>query len=311
MNILMVMDPWGEIKPHKDTSLALLEAAHRRDHTLAISILGDLHVRDGVPMGYVTRLERDVSAFAGFSLHPNSPAQRLADFDLILMRKDPPFDMNYIYATYVLELAESLGTRVVNRPRSLRDCNEKFFISQFPQCCVPTLISSQSEALMQFHKEHQDVIFKPLDGMGGKGIFRIRSDGLNLGSIVETLTLQGATPIMAQRFIPEIRDGDKRILMLAGKPVPYCLARIPDKDPTRGNLAAGGKGKVQPLSERDYWICEQLGPTLKERGLDFVGLDVIGSWLTEINVTSPTCLREIEAETRLNIADQFIAYLEA
>ncbi len=310
MNILMVMDPWNEIKPYKDTSLALLEAADHRGHALAICTIRDLYVREGVPMGHVTHLERDAAAFAGFTLHPNPEAECLAGFDRILMRKDPPFDLNYIYATYILELAEQTGVQVINRPSSLRNCNEKFFITQFPQCCVPTLISSQGSELVRFHNEHQDVIFKPLDGMGGQGIFRIRSDGLNLQGIIETLTHQGMTPIMAQRFIPEIKEGDKRILMLAGEPVPYCLARIPDRDPTRGNLAAGGKGKVQPLSERDFWICEQVGPTLKELGLEFVGLDVIGSWLTEINVTSPTCLREIEAETRLNIADQFIAHLE-
>ena len=219
------------------------------------------------------------------------------------MRKDPPFDNEFIYSTYILEAAQKQGTLIVNDPRSLRDCNEKVFATQFPQCCPPVLVSRDSLKLRDFHRQYEDVIFKPLDGMGGSRIFRCRQDDPNVGVILETLTELGTQTIMAQRYIPEITEGDKRILVIDGEPVPYCLARIPAKGETRGNLAAGGTGLAQPLSDQDRWIVSQIAPTLREKGLLFVGLDVIGNYLTEINVTSPTCAREIDKAYGTNIGD--------
>jgi len=230
----------------------------------------------------------------------------LSELDVILMRKDPPFDLEYIYATYLLERAEQHGTLVVNRCQSLRDCNEKLFATVFPECCPPLVVSRDMSILRAFHAKHKDVIYKPLDGMGGSAIFRVREDDPNLSVVLETLTGSGQQTIMAQQYLPEIAEGDKRILMINGEPVPYCLARVPLAGESRGNLAAGGSGRVQPLSQRDQWIAEQVGPALKARGLFFVGLDVIGEYLTEINVTSPTCLREIEAESGLDIAGQLL-----
>jgi glutathione synthase len=230
----------------------------------------------------------------------------LADLDVILMRKDPPFDNEFIYTTYILEAAQKQGTLVVNDPRSLRDCNEKIFATHFPQCCPPTLVSRDAVQLRLFHQQHGDVIFKPLDGMGGSGIFRCRQDDPNLSVILETLTSQGTKTIMAQRYIPEITECDKRILVVDGEAVPFCLARVPAKGETRGNLAAGGKGVAQPLSTQDHWIVSQVAPTLKEKGLLFVGLDVIGKYLTEINVTSPTCAREIDKAYDTRIGTQLM-----
>jgi glutathione synthase len=230
----------------------------------------------------------------------------LAELDVILMRKDPPFDSNYIYSTYLLERAEQAGTLVVNKPQALRDCNEKIFATQFPQCCPPFLVSSRADKLKAFHKQHGDVIFKPLDGMGGSSIFRLKADDANVSVIIETLTSHGRSPIMAQRYIPEIVKGDKRILLIDGEPVPYALARVPAIGESRGNLAAGGSGIAQPLSDRDKWICEQVRESVREKGLLFVGLDVIGDYLTEINVTSPTCIREINAAFNLDIAGELM-----
>jgi glutathione synthase len=227
----------------------------------------------------------------------------LASLDVVLMRKDPPFDNEFIYSTYILESAQRQGTLVVNDPRSLRDCNEKVFATQFPQCCPPVLVSRDSAQLRRFHEQYGDVIFKPLDGMGGSRIFRCRQDDPNVGVILETLTELGTQTIMAQRYIPEIKQGDKRILVIDGEPVPYCLARIPAEGETRGNLAAGGTGVAQPLTERDRWIVSQVASVLKEKGLLFVGLDVIGSYLTEINVTSPTCAQEIDKAYDTHIGD--------
>ncbi|HNK33765.1 MAG TPA: glutathione synthase, partial [Plasticicumulans sp.] len=235
----------------------------------------------------------------------------LAELDVLLMRKDPPFDLEYIYTTYLLERAEAEGVRVVNRPQSLRDANEKLFTAWFPQCCPPTLATRDMARLRGFVAEHGDAILKPLDGMGGAGIFRVRAGDANLNVIVETLTERGRRTALAQRFIPEISAGDKRILMIDGEPVPYALARIPAEGETRGNLAAGGRGVGQPLSERDRWICAQVGPELRRRGLVFVGLDVIGDWLTEINVTSPTCARELDAQFGLDIGADLMRALEA
>jgi len=219
--------------------------------------------------------------------------------------------MDYIYTTYLLELAESAGVFVVNEPQSLRDANEKLYTAWFPQCAPPTLVTSQAELIRSFLAEHSDIILKPLDTMGGASIFRVQQDDLNTGVIIETLTGYGQRPVMAQRFIPEIRDGDKRILLIDGEPVPYALARIPAKGETRANLAVGGRGVGVALSERDYWICEQVAPRLKEKGLLFVGLDVIGDYLTEINVTSPTCIRELDEQYDLDIGSQLMASIES
>jgi glutathione synthase len=232
--------------------------------------------------------------------------RELADLDVILMRKDPPFDNEYVYSTYILEAAERLGTLVVNRCQSLRDCNEKVFATQFPQCCPPVLVSADMARLKAFHATHGDAIFKPLDGMGGDAIFRVKPDDPNVSVILEMLTGHGRQTIMAQQFIPQISEGDKRILVINGEPIPYCLARVPLVGETRGNLAAGGQGVAQPLSERDHWIAAQVGPSLLEKGLLFVGLDVIGDYLTEINVTSPTCIRELDAGFDLDIGGQLM-----
>jgi glutathione synthase len=235
----------------------------------------------------------------------------LEELDVVLMRKDPPFDSEFIYSTYILEAAERLGTLVVNKPQSLRDCNEKVFATQFPQCTPPLLVSRDQDRLKKFLAEHGDVVFKPLDGMGGTSIFRVRKGDQNLNVILETVTKCGTETIMAQKYLPEILTGDKRILVIDGEVVPYCLARIPSEGEFRGNLAAGGYGVVQPLSDRDRWIAEQIAPTLIEKGLIFVGLDVIGDYLTEINVTSPTCVREIDNTEGTAIGDQLIAAINA
>jgi glutathione synthase len=236
---------------------------------------------------------------------------RLDAFDAVIQRKDPPFDMEYVYGTYLLELAERQGARVFNKPSAIRDHNEKLSIAQFPQFTAPTLVSSSAERLREFHRQHRDVIFKPLDGMGGAGIFRVGDDGMNLGSVIETLTGNGARTIMAQRYIPDIVKGDKRILLIDGKPVPFALARIPQAGEVRGNLAAGGTGVAQPLSQRDREIAESLGPILAARGLLLVGLDVIGDNLTEVNVTSPTCFQEITQQTGFQVAAMLIDAVEA
>ena len=235
----------------------------------------------------------------------------LKDFDAVVMRKDPPFDSEYFYATHLLEQAEREGARVFNRPAALRDHPEKLAIMEFARFCSPTLVTRDAEAVRRFHAEHHDIILKPLDGMGGMGIFRVKADGLNLGAVIETLNRDGAQTLMVQRFVPEIAQGDKRVLVIGGVPVPYCLARIPQGGEVRGNLAAGGKGVAQPLSERDREIAEALGPTLAARGLLLVGLDVIGSCLTEVNVTSPTCFQEITDQTGCNVAALFVDALEA
>lgn len=304
----VVMDPIGSIKPYKDTTLALMLAAQSRGWSLRYFELGDLWVRDGIAFGRsrVVEVRDDPKDWYRFG---ESQVLPLGELDALLMRKDPPFDLDYIAATYVLELAETQGCCVVNRPQSLRDCNEKVFISRFPQCCAPTLIARDPEVLRAFHAEHGDVIYKPLDGMGGAGIFRVGADGLNLGAVLEALT-QGRHLIMAQRYLPAIAEGDKRILMVDGEPIPYALARIPMAGETRGNLAAGGRGRPQPLSERDRWIAAQVGPDLKARGLLFVGLDVIGDYLTEINVTSPTCSREIDAAFDTRIGERLMQAIE-
>ena len=310
LNIAVVMDPIEHIKIKKDSTIAMLWAAAARGHALWYMEQDGLFVRDGEAMGDMARLTVFEDHERWFERRDQAP-RPLRDMDVILMRKDPPFDMNFIYTTYILERAEQAGVLVVNRPQSLRDCNEKFFATNFPQCMVPTLISADMKKLRAFVQEQADVIVKPLDGMGGTGIFRLSAGGPNIGATLEVLTLEGTRPVMAQRYIPEIRDGDKRILMIDGEPVPYSLARIPQGDEVRGNLAAGGRGEPRELTERERWIAAQVGPELKRRGLVFVGLDVIGDYLTEVNVTSPTCFREITEQSGFNVAGMFMDAVEA
>lgn len=295
LRIGVVMDPIASIKPYKDTTLALMLAAQARGWSLLYAESSDLFVRDGRPWARLRPVRVTDDRQHWYDWTGEAAIEPLETLDAILMRKDPPFDMDYIASTYVLERAEQQGVLVVNRPQSLRDCNEKLFTAWFPELTPPTLFARDAATLRAFHAEHGDVIYKPLDGMGGSGIFRVGPDGLNLGSVIEQLTDQGRRMIVAQRYLPAIVDGDKRVLMVDGEPVPYCLARVPMAGETRGNLAAGGSGRPQPLSEDDRRIAAAVGPELRRRGLLFVGLDVIGDRLTEINVTSPTCAREIDA----------------
>ena len=301
MKIGVVMDPIAGINVKKDTSLAMLLAAQKRDWEIYYLEMQDLFVEAGRAMGNckVLRVSDNESSWYEF-LEERTIA--LDALDCILMRKDPPFDMEYIYATYILELAERQGTLVVNKPASLRDANEKMFITHFPQCIVPTIITRNEKHIRAFLQEHEDAILKPLDGMGGSSIFRLKTNDANTSVVIETLTRLGTSFIMVQKFIEEISAGDKRILLINGKPVDYALARVPLAGETRGNLAAGGTGVGVELSDRDRWICEQVSPTLVEKGLVFVGLDVIGDYLTEINVTSPTCIRELDKIYDLDIA---------
>jgi len=306
----VVMDPIAALDYKKDSTLAMLWAAADRGWELHYMEQHDLFLRDGSARASARPLRVYRDAARWFDLgEPRELA--LGEFDAILMRKDPPFNNEYIYSTYVLEAGARDGCLVVNNPQSLRDCNEKLFATRFPQCCPPLLVSSDAGLLREFQRVHGDVIFKPLDSMGGTLVFRVRNGDPNLNVILETLTADGATTIMAQRYIPEIVDGDKRILMIDGQPVPYALARIPAAGETRGNLAAGGRGEARALSERDRWICAEVGPELRARGLVFVGLDVIGDYLTEINVTSPTCIREIDAAHGLEIGASVIRAVES
>jgi glutathione synthase len=301
----LLMDPIGSINIKKDSSFAMALAAQARGWGLFYMEMGDLYINDGKAYARIRELTVRDEPTDWFSLgEPEDTA--LTELDVILMRKDPPIDNEYLYATQILALAEAAGTLVVNRTRALRDANEKLASTWFPQCTPPTLVTRDHDRLRQFLTEHNDLILKPLDAMGGASIFRVRSDDPNISVIFETLTLHGHRYAMAQRFIPEITEGDKRILLIDGEPVPYALARIPAKGETRGNLAAGGKGVGVELSERDRWICQQVAPRLKEMGLIFVGLDVIGDYLTEVNVTSPTCIRELDAQYGLDIAGQLM-----
>ncbi len=304
----VVMDPIDTINPRKDSTFAMLLAAQRRGFQLRYLTQGDLYAKGGEVWARQRSLTVRDDEHDWFELGEGSHS-RLDNVDVLLMRKDPPFDMEFIYTTYLLEIVARQGVLVLNNPRSIRDCNEKLFALQFPQCCPPLLVSRDQALLASFHGEHQDVIFKPLDGMGGASIFRIDENGTNLGVVLETLTNFGTRQIMAQRYIPEIVDGDTRILMINGEPVPYGLARIPQGGETRGNLAAGGVGVGRPLTDHDRWICDQVGPTLAEKGLAFVGIDVIGDYLTEINVTCPTCIREIDKAFDLDIAGMFMDYI--
>ena len=289
----VVMDPIAALNYKKDSSLAMLWAAQDLGWELFYMEQSDLFLRGG-PRARMRALRVFRDPQRWYTLEPPRD-EALGELDVILMRKDPPFNNEYVYSTYILEAAAREGALVVNDPQALRDCNEKLFATQFPQCCPPLLVSRSIEQLRAFQREHADVVFKPLDAMGGTLVFRVRDHDPNLSVILETLTGHGSTTIMAQRYIPEIASGDKRILLVDGEPVPYCLARIPAVGETRGNLAAGGSGEARPLTERDRWICSEVAPALRERGLLFVGLDVIGDYLTEINVTSPTCIREIDA----------------
>jgi glutathione synthase len=309
ISVGVVMDPIDRISFKKDTTLALLLAAQARGWDLAYMEPCDLYLQNGTAMASMRPLRVIDNAGGWYELGDVVDAP-LDQLQVILMRKDPPFDNEYIYATYILEAAERNGTLVVNKPQSLRDCNEKVFATQFPQCCPPLLVSAREKQIRQFLAEHGDIVLKPLDAMGGTSIFRVKEGDQNVSVIIETLTEFGSTSIMAQQYIPEIVNGDKRILVINGKPVPYALARIPAKGELRGNLAAGGSGVTQPLSERDYWICEQVSPVLQQKGLLFVGLDVIGDFLTEINVTSPTCAREIDAAHGLNIGEMLMKEIE-
>ncbi|WP_028693540.1 glutathione synthase [Pseudomonas cremoricolorata] len=301
----IVMDPIASISYKKDSSLAMLLAAQARGWSLFYMEQRDLYQGEGKARARMRPLKVFADPAHWFELSEEQDSA-LAELDVVLMRKDPPFDMEFIYSTYLLEQAEADGVLVVNRPQSLRDCNEKLFATLFPQCTAPTLVSRRADVIREFAARHGDVILKPLDGMGGASVFRHRQGDPNLSVILETLTLHGQQQIMAQAYLPAIVDGDKRILMIDGEPVPYCLARIPASGETRGNLAAGGRGEARPLTERDRWIAAQVGPTLREKGLLFVGLDVIGDSLTEINVTSPTCIREIDAAFGLDIGGQLM-----
>ena len=319
VHIAFVIDPIETLNLNKDSTLAMIRAAQQREWRISILEQSDL-VWDGER---VTAFIRDLRLEDGFakSLDPAQASSQwfqcaeeealpLGEINIVMMRKDPPFDMDYIYSTYLLERGQSEGALVVNNPRSLRDCNEKFFATAFANFQPPSLVSSREDLLLAFHRKHHDVIFKKLDGMGGVGIFRASKSDPNVRVIVETLTDDGKRQIMAQKYIPEIVDGDKRILLIDGEPLPYALARIPASGETRGNLAAGGTGVGQPLSPRDKEIAEALGPELRARGLMFVGIDVIGNYLTEVNVTCPTCIREIDASFGLDIAAMLLDAIE-
>lgn len=310
----VIMDPIATIKPAKDSTLAMLLEAQARGWRLWYMEQGDLSLVERASGAEVSARMRaltvrnDTKDWFTLGEERRAPLQAL---QVILMRKDPPFDMDYIYTTYLLELAEDAGALVVNRPAALRDTNEKLSVARFPQCAPPTLVSSDAGMLRAFLAEHGDIIIKPLQAMGGESVFRISADDANLNVIIEVMTERGRRLTMAQRYLPEIKDGDKRILLVDGEPVPYALARIPAAGETRANLAAGGRGVGRPLTERDRWICAQVGPELRRRGLLFVGLDVIGDYLTEINVTSPTCIRELDAQFGLNISARLMDCIEA
>ena len=312
MNILFVADPLESFKIYKDTTFSMMREAQRRGHR--ISACEPRHIvwlRGGVVSAAVRSITLTGDATHWFTQDAQASAQQaLKDFDCIVMRKDPPFDSEFFYATHLLEQAEREGAKVFNKPRALRDHPEKLAILEFPEHIGPTLVTRDADAIRAFHAEHHDIILKPLDGMGGMGIFRVREDGLNLGGIIETLNKDGAQTVMVQKFLPAIAQGDKRVLVIGGEPVPYCLARIPQGGEVRGNLAAGGKGVAQALSDADRRIAQALGPVLAARGLLLVGLDVIGEHLTEINVTSPTCFQEISDQTGFDVPAMFVDALE-
>ncbi len=307
--IAILMDPISKINIAKDSSFAMLVEAQKRNYPLFYLEQSDLKLENGRVFARIAALKVQQDTNHWFDLE-EAQWQPLDSFDVLLMRKDPPFDMEFIYTTYLLEIAQKNGLLVVNDPQSLRDHNEKLFTAQFPQCCTDVLVTRLASEIRDFLHLHKDIILKPLDGMGGSSIFRVKEDDPNIGVIIETLTAWQTQTIMAQKYIKEITNGDKRVLMVDGEPIPYCLARIPAKGETRGNLAAGGKGEARPLTDRDRWIAEQIGPTLKAKGLIFVGIDIIGDYITEINVTSPTCIKEIDAAYDTNIAGVLMDAIE-
>ena len=310
MNVVVVMDPIGTIKIAKDSTFAMLLEAQKRGHALLYVLPGGLGMVDGIAHARLAPLRVRDDPAGWYELGPVSH-RALDAGDVVLMRKDPPVDADYVHDTQVLGFAQRQGARVVNDPQGLRDMNEKLAALAFPQCCPPTAVSRDAAALKAFVAEHGEAVLKPLDGMGGRSIFRARAGDANLNVILETLTAGGRHLAMAQRYLPEIVEGDKRILLIDGVPVDYCLARIPQGDEFRGNLAAGGRGEGRPLTERDRWIAAQVGPRMRERGMRFVGLDVIGDYLTEVNVTSPTCIRELDAQFGINIAGMLFDAIEA
>jgi len=311
MNILFIIDPLASFKIKKDTSFAMMREAQKRGHQVTACKVPQIQWQKGECVkAHVQDLHLTGQADAWYEVTAERQAW-LKDFDAIIMRKDPPFDSEYFYATHLLSQAEREGAKVFNKASALRDHPEKLAIMEFPQFIGPTLVTRSAEAIKAFHAEHKDIILKPLDGMGGMGIFRVGADGMNLGSIIETLNLDGAQSVMVQKFLPEIAQGDKRVLIIGGKPVPFCLARIPQGGEVRGNLAAGGKGVAQPITDNDRSIAEAIGPILAARGLLLIGLDIIGTSVTEINVTSPTCFQEIFDQTGCDVAAIFIDALEA
>jgi glutathione synthase len=303
------MDSIESVKPWKDSSLAMMLEAQSRNWQIFYFQIDDIFLDNGIAMGrfQTLTLYDDNDHWFDYGVAGRC---RLDELDAILMRKDPPFDLEYIYCTYILEQAEENGVLVVNKPSSLRDCNEKLFTRVFPQCCVETLVSRNPEILKGFIEQHRDVIIKPLDGMGGQSIFRIKVGDPNTNAIIEAVSKNGLSQSMVQRYIPEISDGDKRILLIDGIAIPYALARLPAPGENRGNIAAGASTRGQPLSERDQWLCDQVGAELRARGLLFVGIDVIGDYITEINVTSPTCIRELDKEFELNISADLFECIE-
>ena len=305
----MVMDSIAHINIKKDTSFAMLLEAQARGWELHYMELNDLFLRNGIAYARTRTLkvQRDAKQWYQFIDEQDIPLHAL---QVIMMRKDPPFNQEFIYATYLLERAESMGAYVVNKPQSLRDANEKLFTAWFPQCCAETLVTREPKRIRDFLTEQGEIILKPLDGMGGTSIFHLRQNDPNLSVILETMTEYNSRYVMAQKYLPQIKDGDKRILMVNGEPVPYCLARIPAQGETRGNLAAGGRAEGRPLTDRDRWIANEVGATLREKGLVFVGLDVIGDTLTEINVTSPTCVVELDTQFGLNICGLLMDHIE-
>ena len=310
LHILVIMDPIERVNYQKDTTLAMMWAAQDRGHQLGYCQIHDLWLDKGQLRvdAQAVSVQRDPDHFYTLSDKKTAP---ITDYDVILMRKDPPFDMRFIYATYMLDHAKAAGVLVVNDPKAIRDCNEKLFATWFSEYMSPTIVTSKQAHIRQFISEYQDVIVKPLDGMGGTGIFRLTEDSPNIGATLEMLTELETLPIMAQRYLPEIADGDKRVLIVDGEVVDYCLARIPSKGETRGNLAAGGRGVAMPITDAERKVAEAVAPIVKEKGLLFVGLDLIGARITEINVTSPTCVREIDKQCGTDIATQLMVAIEA
>ncbi|CRK85908.1 Glutathione synthetase [Candidatus Providencia siddallii] len=305
----IVMDPIQSIKIKKDTSFAMMLAAQCRGYEIHYMEINDLYLNKGEARARTRTILLEENTKKWFKFH-NEQDLALGDLDVILMRKDPPFNIEFIYATYILERAEEAGTLVVNKPQSLRDCNEKIFTAWFPELIPNTLVTSSSKKLKEFYQKHGDVIFKALDKMGGASVFRLKQDDQNINVIIETLTKCGSRFCMAQNFLSAIKDGDKRVFIVDGEPIPYCLARTPKNEEIRGNLAVGGTSEVRLLTKNDLIIARAVAPRLKEKGLIFVGLDIIGDKLTEINITSPTCVREIEAEFHISIVEKMMNSIE-